>query len=149
MNQYRFTRDDGVQLQVVESAWEFALELAYRSGWKPAGTEAPRTHAWRERCASPGPHLWDRQDYFTHQSQRVGQADARAIARGVARALKDVGGWPASGGDGAAAPAVLPRGATASRPSAKAEGLSASKWNAMCRFIDFANSGGFTIGGVH
>lgn len=133
------TRDDGVQLQVFGSVWEAALELAYFNGWKPAGTEAPEASGWQDRRGSSGD--WDTQDYFSHQRQYVGLEDARALAKGVAVALQDMD-------DGAALQDALPPGLMPSRTSAMAAGLSVTKRNVMCRFVAFANSGGFTIDGA-
>ena len=68
MNAYRLTRDDGVGIHVLGSAWETALELAYLYGWEPAGTDAPESGRWRDRQALSGALVWDAQDYFSHHS---------------------------------------------------------------------------------
>jgi len=149
MSAHRLTRDDGVQCLVLETAWEVALELAYFYGWKPAGTEAPEGDDWRKRRASSASPMWDRQDYFSHQSQHVGREDASAMARGVSRALQDLADGVGDRGDGwSSLRDAAPSGRMPSRAAAMADGLSVTKKNAMTRLVAFASYGGFTIDGA-
>jgi hypothetical protein len=121
------TRDDGAVLSVSGNMWEAALELAFQHGWRPAGTEAPRTASYRSRSPRP----WDGQDYFSHDSQHVGTDDARALAGAVRLALARVSNPVAVARHSAA------EGASRSRRS---------RCNALQRLVAFAHHGGFTIG---
>jgi hypothetical protein len=89
--------------------------------------------------------VWDSHDYFSHESQRVGQHDASALAEAVLRALEDIPDRIAfrpedRGAVGVGAPSPIP-----SRASAIADGLSVQRRSAMHRFVVFADRGGFTI----
>lgn len=91
---YRFTRDDGAVLDVQSGLWESILEIAYENGWIPAGTEEPRTQAWRRSYLGRsdaghilGPRPWPKSDYFSSSSQYVRATDASAMAAAVLRAL--------------------------------------------------------------
>jgi hypothetical protein len=149
MSAYRLTRDDGVGLQVNGNAWETALELAYLYGWKPAGTDAPEAGSWLDQRTSTEALSWDRQDYFSHQSQRVGREDARALAGGVSRALADIADKASRLAVGREVfLEVIPAGCLPSRASALADGLSVTRRNTMSRLVAFASSGGFTIDGA-
>ena len=89
---YRLTRDDGVELDVPGALWESVLELAFRNGWKPAGTQEPRKSDWRRKgvgeVASPREsRVWPTGDYFSGQSQYVRPEDAWSLSAAVLRAL--------------------------------------------------------------
>lgn len=145
MHDYRLTRDDGVKLDVDGGTWERALELAYLYGWKPAGTESPRTDGWRGRGPAP---MWDAQDYFSQQAQHVGTDDACALATAVASALRQIPDEAAPRGRHTS---PAPRTATSpmpSRASAVSEGLSPTRKGVLRRFAAFATRGGFTIAGT-
>lgn len=135
MSLYSLTRDDGARLFVPANAWEAALELAYLYGWRPAGTESPRSV----------PPAWDAQDYFTHQRQRVRSEDARALGLALGRALQ---GFPE--GDPAAqdAQALERSSPMPSRSAAHQAGLNVTQRLALDRFAAFALRGGFTIHGA-
>lgn len=140
---YLLTRDDGTELRVTGNLWESALELGFLYGWRPCGTEAPRTAGWRDGRALAGGAPWDRQDYFSHESQRVGRGDARALGEAILRALSRV---PAQEEQALAREQVDPtRGPLPSQASAVAEGLSALQWKGVRRIAVFAERDGFTI----
>ena len=80
---YRLTRDDGAQIDVAGVVWESVLELAYRYGWRPTGTDAPRTSALSR---------WTRADYFSASSQYVRAVDARELGTAALRGDADRGG---------------------------------------------------------
>jgi len=137
---YGLTRDDGAQLRVSGDAWESSLELAFLYGWRPVGTEAPRTAAWRRSAESGGP-AWDH-NYFTHESQHVTATDARALAEAVFRALRAVP--DAASGVG---PSATKKGSPLpSRATASAAGLSLVRRRRIRGLALFAERGGFTIG---
>lgn len=138
---YCLTGDDGAQLRVRGDTWESSLELAFFYGWRPLGTEAPQTEAWRNPTAA-GQRAWDRKNYFSRESQHVDAADARALADAVYLALQAVP--DSSRAVGTRAPrkaAPLP-----SRASANADGLSHSRRKLILEVARFAHRGGFTIG---
>lgn len=143
---YRLTRDDGSQILINGSIWESLLEIAYVYGWRPAGTEAPRTSAWLQRRTVSRGLVWDRSDYFSHESQHVGHNDAHDLSGAVARALRAI---PDRVEAQEADTYAVPAGASCipSRASASADGLSPHRRNVMRRFATFAGSGGFTISG--
>jgi hypothetical protein len=142
---YGLSRDDGVRLVVNGNDWEAALELAYLYGWKPAGTEAPRTDAWRNhRPSSVGALVWDAKDYFTRHQQHVGPHDARALAQALQRAVVQIE-LPREESSAGAPTRSSP---LSSRATARAEGLSASRRKALGRLATFATEGGFTIAGA-
>lgn len=141
---YRLTRDDGEEILVRGSTWESALELAFLYGWRPAGTETPPTGAWRSRRATGA--RWDSSDYFSHQSQHVGEADARALAKAVDSALLAIPDWSSNAAKGSAADACVARTPVPSRASAVADGLSDPRRNLVRKVAAFASRGGFTIG---
>lgn len=145
---YRLTRDDGVELRVSGSIWEAALELAYLYGWRPVGTEAPQTEAWRGRRSPSRGRVWDSQNYFSNDSQHVRQDDARALAEAVLRALLRIPDRGFLGEGRRSAVAAVPPSTVHSRASAIADGLSAPRRNAMRHFAAFADCGGFTIDSV-
>ena len=120
---YRLRRDDGVEFRCRMSLWEGILELAYRHGWSPVGTQEPHTDDWRSRRSPSEGRTWDRHDYFSHELQHVGRDDARSLSGSVLRALSDV-------------KIGVNRGPE----------LSASNRKAMQLFAAFAGRGGFTIG---
>ena len=70
--------------------WGCFLELAYRYGWQPIGTEAP---AWEVLGADPPIHA-DYPDwsgtYFSNDGQFVTDRDASNIAAALERALDDI-----------------------------------------------------------
>lgn len=140
---YKLTRDDGVDLQLNGSIWEYALELAFLYGWKPAGTEMPRTLAWLGP-EKPSGMAWNSRDYFSRDQQHVGRGDARALAEAVLRALRHIpalaDGEVRSAGEGVSTSPIP------SRASALADGLSAFQRRGVNRFAKFAVRGGFTIG---
>jgi hypothetical protein len=143
---YRLSRDDGVRLVVDGNAWEAALELAYLYGWQPAGTESPRNDAWQSgRQSSATMPVWDAKDYFSRHDQHVGPRDARALAEALRRALVQIQSGRQERGplapDSRASP--LP-----TRATARAEGLTSSRRNAIGRLAAFAIEGGFTIAGA-
>jgi hypothetical protein len=134
---YILTRDDGTELRLNGGLWESALELAYVNGWRPAGTHPPSTDSWRTRQASPGARDWDRQDYFSLESQHVERADARAIADAVLRALMlSQSAVPEGAGEAPAPEQVDP------------EALHGHRRDQMRRLAAFAGCGGFTIAGA-
>lgn len=142
---YLLTRDDGAFLQVTGGDWEAALELASLFGWEPAGTESPQTP--KRPDGSVRTHLWDRMDYFSRESQRVGWCDARSLSESVLLALDQIQDCPPGGdagaGSGRARSKHLP-----SRRSAVAEGMSAPRRKLLRRLAAFAELGGFRIDGV-
>jgi len=142
---YRLRRDDGVELQVSGSLWESALELAYVYGWKPAGTQRPRTGAWARPDEGAHAPAWDGQDYFSYESQRVGRGDARALAAALFRAILSVPDWQLAGrhpgAHGGDSSSPIP-----SRASVTADGITDHHRRIMKRFAAFAECGGFTIG---
>jgi hypothetical protein len=144
---YRLSRDDGVRLVVDGNAWEAALELACLYGWQPAGTETPRSDAWRgSRPRSASTPVWDAKDYFSRHDQHVGPRDARALAEALQRALVQI-----QGGRQERGPLVPDRSRASPMPtraSARAEGLTSSRRNAIGRLATFAIEGGFTIAGA-
>ncbi len=128
-------------------AWEAALELAFLYGWKPAGTNSPRTEAWKSRQAVNGAPVWDSQDYFSYESQRVGRADACALSQAILRAMGQIpDGGPTREDHRRPVGPILPS-PIPSRASAIADGMSTYRRNVMRRFARFADSGGFTIDG--
>ena len=75
------------------TSWCKMLELAYRYGWKPAGTEPgqwvdPSTGELTEQL-SPDPDEWDG-NYFTNASQWVTDEDAAHIADALEQTLDDI-----------------------------------------------------------
>ena len=89
---YRLTHDDGLTVEVAESVWEALLERAYRNGWRPSGTEPPRSRV--VRCGEGAPEAsrpqsarartivgprWASSDYFSASSQYVSAEDARLL----------------------------------------------------------------------
>lgn len=138
---YRLKGDDGVELRMNDGIWETALELACLYGWKPAGTEAPRTASWLGRRTARGPAAWNGRDYFSSESQHVAGGDSRALADALRRALEQVQASPRVG-------AAVPGSPLPSRASARADGLSPSRRRSMSRLADFAARRGFTIGSV-
>jgi len=124
---YRLTRDDGVEIDVPGSVWESVLELGYKNGWRPSGTDAPGAI---DGGASKASRLggvptiagarWVSSDYFSACCQHVRAADAREL--------------------GTAAMRGRPDGASGSEPSD-------SKRDAGVRKVaNFAQDGGFVIG---
>ena len=144
---YCLKRDDGAEFRLDSGIWEVVLELAYVYGWRPAGTESPRTSAWRSRRGASDGLAWDARDYFSHESQRVARVDASALAQALQRAVQQIPDrlLPDDDGRGAVdtgSPATFP-----SRASVVAEGLSVRRKRSLHRFAVFARSGGFTIDG--
>jgi hypothetical protein len=137
---YRLTRDDGAELTVSGSAWEAALELASLYGWKPEGTEAARARA-QGRQEGAGASYWNRLDYFSRESQRVGNRDARSLGESVLRALARIPDHGAS----AESPSPGHRSVLPSRLSANAEGMTAHRRKLLHRLAKFADCGGFRI----
>jgi hypothetical protein len=137
---YRLKGDDGAELRMNDGIWESALELACLYGWKPAGTEAPRTAAWHGRRTAQGPATWNGRDYFSSESQHVADRDSRALADALRRALQQVETTPRVDAAVAGGGSPLP-----SRASARADGLSLSKRKSMSRLAEFAARRGFTI----
>jgi hypothetical protein len=89
---YQLTRDDGAQLEVPGAVWETVLELAFRNGWKPAGTAEPRSSGWRRGAAAEGAspresRAWPSGDYFSGQSQYVRPSDASSMSSAILRGL--------------------------------------------------------------
>lgn len=139
---YRLTRDDGVVLLVDGTVWESALALGYVYGWRPAGTGRPRSASGAVATVRSD---WNSRDYFSYHSQHVGQADARALAGAVDRALAHIPDTaPVPGLTEDAAPATQAK-PFLSRASAIAEGLTARRKRIMHRLVAFADDGGFTI----
>ena len=73
-------------------AWSSVLELAYKYGWKPAGTEPgawvdPETGELDGQL-SPDPDKWSG-TYFSNDCQWVTEGDAAGIADALEHALKD------------------------------------------------------------
>lgn len=143
---YRLTRDDGAELQVIGSAWESALELASLYGWRPAGTESPESRPRLRSDGRPRTDAWDRMDYFSYGSQRVGGLDARSFAESVLRALAHIPDREphAEAPSRSASPRSSP---LPSRHSAVAEGMSAPRRRLLRRLAAFAGRGGFRIDG--
>ena len=139
---YRLTRDDGVELTVSGNGWEAALELASLYGWKPAGTVAAQAVAQDRRGGARAAH-WNRLDYFSRESQRVGTRDAMALAQAILRALDCIPDRGASAeGSSRALATVLP-----SRLSANADGVTALRRKLLQRLARFAKGGAFRITG--
>ena len=67
--------------------WRHCLEIAEKFGWVPAGTEAP---TYNEYGAIPADLEWSG-SYCSNDHQSVTDADAKAIARALFRALGAVG----------------------------------------------------------
>jgi hypothetical protein len=134
---YGLTRDDGALLLVPANAWEASLELAYVHGWRPAGTTAPLGLAGHGET-------WSVQDYFTHRSQHVGRADARALGQALELALRrrPESSVTAPGGTSRNPSKHVGRSLT---PPIELNGL---QRKAMVRFAAFAQLGGFTIHGT-
>jgi hypothetical protein len=92
---YRLKRDDGVEIDVHGVLWESVLDRAYRYGWRPSGTDEPRTSGWRRGKTSrngdaplrDGGGEWPRGDYFSASAQYVRPADARALGTAALRGL--------------------------------------------------------------
>jgi hypothetical protein len=148
MSVYRLTRDDGTELRLSGSIWEDALELGFLYGWRPVGTETPRTEAWRCRRDPARVSTWDSRDYFSHESQHVGEVDAHSLARAIQRALLQIPDCGSerersSVSDGKEADSPVP-----TRASTIAAGMSSPRKNQMRDFAAFASDGGFTIGSV-
>ena len=96
---YRLTRDDGVELDVPGAVWETVLEIAFRNGWKPAGTAEPRTGDWRRKAVAESlspreSRTWPTGDYFSGQSQYVRPQDAGSLSSAILRALPSPDGGP-------------------------------------------------------
>lgn len=142
---YRLRRDDGAEFRVSGSLWEAALELAYLYGWKPAGTECPRTGAWARSDDQMHEPSWDGQDYFSYESQRVRRSDARALSAALLRAILNVPDWPFADRP-SSSPAVDSSSPIPSRASVTADGITDHRRRIMRRFVAFAERGGFTIG---
>jgi hypothetical protein len=143
---YRLTRDDGAELQVTGNVWESALELASLYGWEPAGTESPEI---RDRVSPDDRRralAWDRMDYFSYESQRVGPCDARALAESVIRALADIPEREFCS-DATVREAARRALSLPSRHSAVVEGMSAPRRKLLRRLAAFADRGGFLIEG--
>jgi hypothetical protein len=144
---YRLTRDDGAQHRLNGSLWEAALELAYLYGWRPAGTDPPRSSA--PQACRPTARTSGRLDYFSLQSQHVRQDDARRLAEALMRSLESIPDSPSIPGGprrfpvAAASLSVVP-----SRASAVAEGLSAARKQALRNLARFAACAGFSIDGT-
>jgi hypothetical protein len=93
---YRLTRDDGVEIDVPGSVWESVLELGYRGGWRPSGTDAPGTTDRGMSKASMfggAPAItggrWVSSDYFSACCQHVRAADARELGTAAMRGSHD------------------------------------------------------------
>jgi hypothetical protein len=89
---------------------------------------------------------WDSNDYFSHESQYVGQGDARALVGAILRALRGIPSELRGEIRWGAAEENAPRSPVPSQESAIAGGLSLARKNALRRLAAFADSGGFTIG---
>jgi hypothetical protein len=139
---YRLTRDDGTELTVSGGAWEAALELASLYGWEPEGTESARARA-QGQPGGPEAPSWNRLDYFSRESQRVGTRDARALGESVLRALARIPDRGASEEN----PSPSRRSVLPSRLSAKAEGITAFQRRRLQQLAKFADCGGFRITG--
>jgi hypothetical protein len=137
---YRLTRDDGAELTVSGSAWEAALELASLYGWIPEGTEPVRARA-HGRQEGAGASYWNRLDYFSRESQRVGNRDAKSLGESVLRALACI----PNHGDSAVSPPPRHLSVLPSRLSANAEGITALRRKLLHRLANFADCGGFRI----
>ncbi len=124
---YRLTRDDGVMIDVPGSIWESLLELGYRNGWRPSGTDAPgaihgdASRAPRfEGIPTIAGSRWVSSDYFSACCQHVRAADARELGAAAMRGRPD----DASG----------------------AESADSKRDAGLRRVANFAQDGGFVIG---